>query len=62
MKKRLVLIGAGHAHLHVLKSLTMLAPQPFDDVEITLIRHLRGRFIPPCCPVGSRGTMTFRNA
>lgn len=37
MKKRLVLIGAGHAHLHVLKSLTMLAPQPFDGVEITLI-------------------------
>lgn len=37
MKKRLVLIGAGHAHVHVLKSLTILAPQPFDGVEVTLI-------------------------
>ena len=37
MKKKLVLLGGGHAHVHVLKSLTLLAPQPFDGVEITLI-------------------------
>lgn len=32
--KRLVLIGGGHAHVHVLKS---LIDTPLDDVEITLI-------------------------
>lgn len=37
MKQKLVLLGGGHAHLHVLKSLTLLAPQPFDEVAVTLI-------------------------
>ena len=37
MMKKLVLLGGGHAHVHVLKSLTLLAPQPFGGVEITLI-------------------------
>ena len=37
MKKRLVLLGGGHAHVFVLKSLSLLAPQPFDGVEVTLI-------------------------
>ena len=37
MKKKLVLLGGGHAHVYLLKSLALLAPQPFDGVEITLI-------------------------
>ncbi len=37
MKKKLVLLGGGHAHVYLLKSLTLIAPQPFDGVEITLI-------------------------
>ena len=37
MKKKLVLLGGGHAHVYVLKSLTLLAPQPFNEVEVTLI-------------------------
>ena len=37
MKKKLVLLGGGHAHVCVLKSLTLVVPQPFDEVEVTLI-------------------------
>ena len=37
MKKKLVLLGGGHAHVCVLKSLTLVAPQPFNEVEVTLI-------------------------
>ena len=37
MKKRLVLLGGGHAHVFALKSLALLEPQPFGDVEVTLI-------------------------
>ncbi len=34
MKKRLLLLGGGHAHLHVLKS---LADAPIHDTEVTLL-------------------------
>ena len=37
MKKKLVLLGGGHAHVFVLKSIAALALQPFGDVEVTLI-------------------------
>lgn len=37
MKKKLVLLGGGHAHIHLLKSLTLLAPQPFNEVDVILI-------------------------
>ena len=37
MKKKLVLLGGGHAHVHVLKSLAALAIQPIEGVEVTLI-------------------------
>lgn len=37
MKKRLVLIGGGHAHVHVLKSLSLRELRPFEGVETTLI-------------------------
>ena len=37
MKKKLVLLGGGHAHVHVLKSLTLLAIQPFDEIDVTLV-------------------------
>lgn len=37
MKKKLVLLGGGHAHVFVLKSIAALALRPFGDVELTLI-------------------------
>lgn len=37
MKKQLVLLGGGHAHVYVLKSLALVAPQPFGEVEVTLV-------------------------
>ncbi len=37
MKKKLVLLGGGHAHVHVLKSLATRVIQPIEGVDITLI-------------------------
>ena len=44
MKKKLVLLGGGHAHMYVLKSLTWVAPQPFNEVEVTLISPYARQF------------------
>ena len=37
MKKKLVLLGGGHAHVFVLKSLAALAIQPIEGVDVILI-------------------------
>lgn len=37
MRKKLVLLGGGHAHVHVLKSLSLRALQPIEGVSVTLI-------------------------
>jgi selenide,water dikinase len=75
MKKRLVLLGGGHAHVHVLSA---LATQPLDDVEVTLVspyprqvysgmlpgwvagHYAIGECVIPLLPLCDRGDVTFR--